>query len=118
MSVSWKEYKGFKILYIDYRGMGEDEGIKNIESQAEFMKTLPDPVLVLGNYEGTYATGRFLDRAKELGKEIIERKTRKGALVGITGVKKLLLNIYNLASGGNLKACDSEEQALEYLINN
>lgn len=116
MSVTWKDYNGFKILYVDYRGLDEEAGIKNIEAQAELMKTLNDKVLVLGNYEGTYATGKFLDRAKQLGKEIIEQKTKKGALIGITGLKKMLLNAYNLASGGNLKAFDKEEDALNYLI--
>jgi hypothetical protein len=85
------DYKGSKILYIDYRGLNEEEGIRNIEAQAQLMKTLQEKVLVLGNYEGTYATNKFLDVAKRLGKEIIEQKTKKGPLISC---RQLLYSVY------------------------
>jgi hypothetical protein len=116
MGVSWKEYKGQKILYVDYRGLSEADGIKNLEAQAELMHTLQDPVFVLANYEGTFATSKFMNRLQILGKEVIERKTKKGALVGITGIKKVLLNAYNAFTGGNLKSFSNEESALDYLV--
>ncbi len=116
MSVTWKEHKGQKILYVDYQGLSEDEGIKTLESQAALMKTLAEKVLVLANYEDTSATAKFMERLKTLGRETIEPMTKKGALIGITGVKKILLNTYNLFTGGNLKAFQNEADALDYLI--
>jgi len=116
MSVTWKEYKGHRVLYVDYQGLTEEEGIRNLESQAELMKTLTEKVLVLANYQGTSATAKFMERLKILGRETIEPMTKKGALIGILGVKKILLNTYNLFTGGKLKAFQDEKDALEYLI--
>jgi hypothetical protein len=116
MSVSWKDYNGKKILYIDYRGMNEEEGIKNVEHQADIMRHLNEKVLVLADYTGTFATLNFMNRLKKLGKEVLEPKTEKGALIGVVGIKKMLLNTYNLFTGGNLKAFNSEEEALKYLV--
>jgi hypothetical protein len=116
MSVEWIEHKGKRILYVDYSGMQEEEGIKNLETQADLMRTLTESVLVLANYQGTYATPTFMKYVQTLGREVIEPKTKKGALIGITGIKKLLLNTYNMVTGGSLKAFPDRESALEYLV--
>jgi hypothetical protein len=57
-----------------------------------------------------------MERLQVLGKEVIERKTKKGALIGVMGIKKLLLKGYNIFTGGSLKAFNNEESALEYLV--
>ena len=40
----------------------------------------------------------------------------KQAVIGITGIKKMILNIYNTVSGSNTKVCSSMEEAKEYLV--
>jgi len=57
-----------------------------------------------------------MERSKQLGAEVFKVKTEKGAVLGVTGIKKVLLNAYNMVAGEKLRAFDSEEEAKEYLV--
>ena len=45
------------------------------------------------------------------------QKMTKIAVVGITGIKKIFLNVYNQFIGGKTKAFETEEEAKEWLVN-
>jgi hypothetical protein len=52
--------------------------------------------------------------ANELGKKT-EPLNERSAIVGVTGMKSVLLNTYNFFTGGKLKAYKTEAEAMEYL---
>ena len=58
----------------------------------------------------------FMQRAKQLGKEIFDSRTSKSAVLGVTGIKKILLNGYNMIVKNKLEPFDTKEEALEYLV--
>ncbi len=116
MSVTWIEYKGKRILYSDYRGLSVQEMIANTELAARILAETPGQSLTLVNYEGLSATREYMDRVKQLGKEVLVPKTAKQAILGISGMKMVFLYAYNRFTGGKAVPFSNEAAALEWLV--
>ncbi|MBN2006103.1 MAG: hypothetical protein JXA21_22290 [Anaerolineae bacterium] len=116
MSVEWIEYKGKRILYVDFRGLRNEGMLENLELEAKMLAETPGKVLVLGNFEGTRASNAFMDRLKQLGKEVIEDKVARNAVLGVTGLKEILMRAYNAVTGGKARPFATEAEALEWLV--
>lgn len=117
MGPEWIEFKGKKILYIDYRGVKDkDVSLSILRKTVEIERKSCGNLLILQNFEGTYANKEFMEEIKKLGKEVKD-KVKKNALVGITGIKKILLRAYIAFSGEkDIKTFNTEEDAKEWLI--
>ncbi len=110
-------HKGREILYFDQRGLSGKELLENIKNCDQFIKNYNGAeALTLANFMDTYADEEVMNYLKSEESLEINKKVKKAAVVGITGIKKILLNAYNTFTGGKYKAFDSEEDAEEYLI--
>ncbi|MEQ8905533.1 hypothetical protein [Ekhidna sp.] len=108
-------YKGKQIVYVDYRGQNEEEMLETASSLRDFLLSNPGEHLRLVNITETPATRKFTAYIREMGKETKDVPV-KGAVVGITGAKKVLLSGYNRLLGGAMRPFDDEETAKEYLV--
>jgi hypothetical protein len=115
MSVSWIEYAGKEILFIDYRGLGLEESLKTLEQAGEMIAGRKDKILVLVDTRDAYTSSEFMARLKESGKEMAPLM-EKQAIVGITGLKAILLDAYNKFTGSALKPFATQEEAKEWLV--
>jgi hypothetical protein len=117
MEIKWIEYEGKKILYCDFRGAKDETDMIDLLRQSIKIGSKNDqPCPVLSNFEGTYLSQGFMDEAKSLSKQYTQ-KIKKRALVGITGVKKILLKAYITLTGEQTNMVfDTEEDALKWLI--
>lgn len=108
-------HKGHEIIYIDYRGLSEEEMLTLAESLREFLMSDPGYHLRLVNISDTPATRKFTTYIRQLGKDT-KHVPVKGAVVGITGAKRVLLSGYNRLLGGAMRPFDDEETAKEFLV--
>lgn len=108
-------YQGQEIVYIDYRGQSEEQMLETAASLRDYLLSDPGEHLRLVNISDTPATRKFTAYIRELGKET-KHVPVKGAIVGITGAKKVLLSGYNRLLGGAMRPFDDEETAKQYLI--
>jgi hypothetical protein len=118
MEIKWIEHKGRKILYDDFRGAKNENELMELLYQAiEIEKKSAEKFLLLINVENTYMTQKYMDEVKRSGKEYRNEKALKTALVGITGLKKILYQGY-IAFTGNTKTkpFDNEEAAKDWLV--
>jgi hypothetical protein len=116
MGISWIDYKGRKILYVDYSSCkNQNETIAMLEDAARMFRSSNGKILSLDNYENGYASSEFMNRAKELSCDFSPKRAR-GAALGVTGIKKLLLNAYNIFATDKIVPFDTRESALEYLV--
>ena len=109
------QHKGKEILYIDYGGLKEPEMIILIKEVENVILSDNKPHLQLVNMTNAFATSGYMIAAKEFGKNT-QHLTHKSAILGVTGVKALLLKSYNLVSGVNLRAFKTIEEAKDYLV--
>ncbi len=117
MSFSYITYKGKKILYVDYTQCKTTEDmLKVLESVKREYETTTHMFITVNDFRGTYGSSEFMKRASQLGKEVFDKRTLKTTVLGITGIKKILLNGYNSLVKTKLIPFDTKEEALEYLV--
>jgi hypothetical protein len=118
MGIKWKEHRGKQVLYIDFSDRkSEKDMLQLLDEQARVMKESQSNILVLSNVTGTTITSDFMSKSKEYGKEIFHARTKKSALIGITGMKSILMQGYQLFTGSkNTKSFQTESEALDWLI--
>jgi hypothetical protein len=117
MGVSWIEYKSTRILFVDYRGAKTpEEMIKILDEQERY--EIKDPRLrILTNFEGTYGNNAYMDKVKAYGKRLRGNSSVRQAVLGITGIKKILFEGYILFTGDkSTKTFATEDEAKEWLI--
>jgi hypothetical protein len=109
-------YHGKMVIVTDYRGLKEAEQLKALEQLAQIGKMSSTSIPFLNNFEGTSIGSEYVNQVKALGKECQDRKNRQ-ALLGITGLKSILLQAYITLSGQKeIKTFDNEIEAMNWLV--
>jgi hypothetical protein len=119
MNVEWREHLGRKYLYVDYGGCRtEDEMLAIYEEQAHEMKARSEKSRVLANFNGCSWGSRFMQRVRTGGAEKGKTYLERTAMVGVTGLKGILLDGYLAATGlGDLaRTFDDEDEAISWLV--
>ena len=119
MKSKWIDHKGCRILYVDCSNYGSDSAALREEARAIIALVTQQPensVLALSNALGTVGTPENLN----ILKGIVTRTTRfvrRRAVVGVTGIRRTLLDIVNRAAGGKaFSAFTDESSALDWLV--
>jgi hypothetical protein len=115
MPINWITYKGKEILFIDYKGLGLDESLETLDQAGKAIAGSKDKILILVDTRDAYTSAEFMSRLKESGKEM-GSKMEKQAIVGITGLKAILLDAYNRFTGSALRPFSTLEEAKEWLV--
>lgn len=115
MQVSWKEHLGRKYLYCDLSNSNAAESIKLADEIITQLGTSDEQVLFLANVENAVISTEFMEKAKVNGK-LFQHKIIKSAVVGISGLKKILIKSYIAFTGSRFALFNSEEEALKYLF--
>ena len=114
------QYKEKEIYFIDY---------SNIKTSEEFLQTIKETgafrekvkamgkkdLLILVDITGSYLNIEILDELKKAGR-IIKEITMKEAIVGITGYKRILLQIVQTFTNLNFKVFNTIQEAKSWLI--
>jgi hypothetical protein len=117
MGVQWIERNGQQILYFDHRDLTPNQIIDNLEAGNKMVAHMSGGLRVLSNFEGAMVDTTVMKFLKISGTQVIEPILEKAAVVGIHGLRNVLLQAYNRATGAgqNQKVFDTEEEALEWL---
>ncbi len=115
MAVNWIEYKGKEILFIDYRGLRWEKQLEMLELAEKIILERKEGVLILVDTTDAATSPEFMARMKEGGKRI-KLFVEKQAVVGIKGLKGILLDAYNRITGSTLRAFPTQEKAKEWLV--
>ena len=117
MSLTYINYKGKKIILIDYTQCKTIQDTLNVLEMVkdEYMKS-SENFLALNDFTGAPSNNEYMDKAKKYAKELFDAKTIRNACIGITGIKKILLSAYNLTVKNKLMPFDTKEEALEFLV--
>lgn len=115
MKIEWITYKGFQILYSDYSGLSESEMISQMQEETRIILENKGCILYLANFTNTFISSDFTQAISADGKKT-RRYIKKSAVVGITGIRSILLNAFIRISGIKAKAIDDLDKAKEYLV--
>ncbi len=116
MSVTWVEHKGVRILYSDFTGLHDNDKMFPVIEEAlrQFTRT-PGKVRHLYNFTDSTINKEFMAYVKERVKSIPADKTEKDAYLGVTGVKKVLLQSFLFLTKDPARVFETEKEALDWL---
>lgn len=109
------------IIIVDYSQCRRKEQMLSLLAEAtSYFKTNKEPHLrILMDFTNAFGSTEFMDKAKSDRLEVLKTKTAISAIIGISGIKKILLKGYNaLSPGQGMKPFDTKEQAIDYLTSN
>lgn len=116
MSHRWLSYKGRFILYIDYSECQNDEEMLNqLRETADIFQRAEGGFLTIDDFTGSALSIDFLDEAKAYS-SIFNEKRSRAAVLGATGLTRVLVDAYNHSTQSPLIPFRSEADALEYLV--
>ncbi|MBN2519240.1 MAG: hypothetical protein JXB17_01945 [Bacteroidales bacterium] len=111
-------YKGKKIIFLDYTKVShheEDKFLKELDEIRQFILGAGKDLLILVDVTGSFASQKMVQRMREDGK--IEKPfIKKEAVVGVTGLKEVLLKGINLFTNLGIKPFNSINEAKEWLV--
>lgn len=116
--IQWIEHKGKKIIYLDYKNLNsrnKEEFIKVLDAAKEFVLSAGNNILLLVDIRNSFGDRDIVNRMKQDGKEE-KPYIKKEAVVGITGVKEVLLKAINLFTNLGIKPFNSLEEAKDWLV--
>lgn len=118
MPATWIGYKGKKIIYGDYRKLKGKDLMAAIDEEVKLVMAAPEKVLILDDFTGCVVDSACMEYLKKVGKELIEPNTEKCAILGVEGMKNVLLNAYNwfTGAGAHQRLFRSELEAKEWLV--
>jgi hypothetical protein len=115
MPSTWITHAGKKIIYTDFRGcQSETEMVALFDKAVQEVLASPDLVLTMNNFDGVSVSPRFVRYLESRG-ATYKHKVRAKAVLGVTGMKKILINTYSVLTGIDARAFDTEADALAYL---
>lgn len=115
MSVKLIEHRGKEIILIDYSHCKlPEETLAVVNESEQFLLAYEGQARVLVDVTGAPGSSEYMTRVKEVGKNT-GHKVDKRAIVGITGLKKILFQGFVRIVKGNNRSFDSREEAMEFL---
>jgi hypothetical protein len=110
-------YKGKEITFFNYNGLRGEELLEQLKANTQYLLDSPkNDFLTLSDFSKAYGTDETLAFLQSEPAKAAAKKTKKKALLGITGLKKMFLNIYNTFTGAGARAFNDIESAKEYLV--
>lgn len=115
MSATWIEHKGKRILLVKYGGLKPAEMLDLILTATQMLVAeKSNQVLSLSDVTDCYVNKEFTELSKKQG-AISLPLTKKAAIVGVVGIKSILLKGVNAFSPKPRVPFDTVEEALDWL---
>lgn len=118
MSVTIISHKGKKkVVLADYSVCTNQEELLAKHFEAEkVIKLQGKEVPTLVDVTDTSLNSEFMAAAKDLARRTLNEHVSKGAVLGVTGLKKALLLGFNVVATIKWLPFETQEEAMDYLI--
>ncbi len=114
MAYSMIRHNNVELLFFNHRGLSGDELLNSFREATRFVIQNKKPVRTVCDFTDTTVSkelNEYLnsDEMKESAKYVI-----KQAVTGISGIKKMILRLYNTFTGTKSKLFDTLDEAKDY----
>ncbi len=111
------ESQGVNIFYIDFSNLRSEPEIEAVlnESKQQIRSSTEKSMINLANVEGMH----FNNRIKDLFVEYVKGNSKfvkHSAIIGVTGLKRIVFNGVMKLSGRDVKCLDSIDEAKNWLV--
>ncbi|MBN1412214.1 MAG: hypothetical protein JW969_15320 [Spirochaetales bacterium] len=114
--IHWLKCGDKKILVSDYSGLTTEELMEYFSKSNEVVLQSKEKVLLLTDFSNTKIDKVIIQRLKDAEAKKVAMNVRRTAVLGITGIKRQILNFYNAATGSNARAFSTRKEAIYWLL--
>jgi hypothetical protein len=116
MRSHWITHKGKKVFYVDFAKIEIDELKEEVKFVEKELCAMPkNSALSMADVRDSFGTNEAMEIIQGLTSKT-KQHVRKRAVIGVTGVKKILLKALNQVTGQTSVPFDSLEEALDWLV--
>jgi hypothetical protein len=116
MSYEWITHKGKQILFMKFGGLSKEEQLDLIKKCTQIIvDTKRTDNLTMFDVSNMFASEEFMAMTRENSK-ITTPFVKRSAVIGVEGVKKVLLNALNAVQKKPRVAFSNIEQAKDWLV--
>lgn len=116
MPISYITHKDRKILYVDISNMQDKQLVMGtFDEMTIYYKNSTEPIYLLLDITGAYSDPEVTNLIKHYGKTVFKGKSKKRAIVGMTAIKSIIVKGFSIATGTEVKAFNSLQEAKDYL---
>jgi hypothetical protein len=117
MALSYINHKNKQVLFIEYHDCKKvDDYLRLLDDiKEEFLKT-KGVWLTLHDFSNGFGNNEFMKKANQYAKEYFNTRPAKNAAIGVTGLKRILMQGYNLIVKDKIVPFNTKEEALDYLV--
>jgi replicative superfamily II helicase len=118
MRSKWITHKGERIFFTDLSGLGRHPDAfreELMEAETEARQQPEGSLLVLTDVRDTVLSSEVMDFAKESSARMA-KYIRKEAIIGVAGIRQVLLDAVSRFSGQQFAAFDDIEAAKDWLV--
>ncbi len=117
MSLELITKSGVEILYSDYRSCKNKEAfLTKLDKANKMILTHPTKLFLLVNVEGAFVNSEIMTELKKVVSGAVHAKLHYTVVIGVKGLKKILLRSLNAISSNKSEPVDSEEEAFELIV--
>ena len=116
MSVEILKEGNNSIVYVNHQGLSGSKLISNFAEANKILINGGQDQLLLTDFRNASLSKEVIDYIKSDETKAASGNCKKQAIVGITGIKKMILNVYNGMTKANMKIFNTFEEAKEYLL--
>ena len=107
---------GRDIIWVDYEGCKTaDQMIRIFDEAVDLLMKKNEQSLVLTSFKNTYITSPFLRHVEEQTPRVAHL-IKRNAFIGMSKPKKMIIKGLNQLVKLDLLACDSEHEAIQFLL--
>lgn len=116
MAVSYIIRNNKRVLFIEYKDCKSVEDTLRVLDQikTEFLKT-EGVWLTLHDFSNGFGSNEFMKKASQYANEYFNKRPALNAAIGVSGLKKILLQGYNLVVKDKIVPFNTMDEALNYL---
>ncbi len=110
--------RGKDIIHSDLRETKDTEMVAIVNTETDRIVEAGEPFRIIVDVSGSFTTPKFMKSAYDFASRT-KGLMISGAILGVTGVKKVLLKGYNrIAAPHVLEPFDTMDEAIEYVTKN
>jgi hypothetical protein len=114
MPASLQDYKGKPYLLADFSNQSSADCIATVAALESLVRRQSGKVRILSDMTNAAIGPEVMAKAKEAGKTVFQPRSEKQAMIGIDGLKRMLLQAYMKFTGSNIRVFGSRAEALEW----
>jgi hypothetical protein len=115
MAHSIVTHNGKDVLFVNHRGLSGDDLFNSYKAVILFLLDQKKGYLAVSDFSDSTGSKELNDYIQSEETKTASKYLTKLGVVGMTGVKKMVLRIYSALTGVNTKMFDTVEEALDYV---